>query len=285
MQAEHTQQTIRLNGAAFSQWMLLSFLCLSVTASPMGAKESFNRLGIAFVDSLEPQVHYRFSSSDSSRPFKLHQSLSFDQPCEVSTGLQGHLFLKFSNHVSFGIMENTRLSIEHFRQASFKDLAINTIREPSKSSFKAHLKEGTILIKTDKFSALSTFQIEFPMGILEFYSAECVIEYRYNIIKIALYRGNISLTPKAEQAERRYLSAPSYFTSDHYDLKEGVISPKLSINKAPQQWADYPQFIRTVDQRIQFFPLPEGSETLAEAKILIEKTRFEPSKSKQIKQP
>lgn len=271
MKAEREQKTKGRNGAVCLRWMLLSFFCVSASAVHLWANDRFDRLGVAFVDSLEPQAHYSFALSDTSRPLKLHQSLSFVEPCELSTGLKDHVFLKFSNHVSLGMMENTTLAIEYFRQASFTDWTISALREPSKSSFKAQLKEGKILIKTKKFSPLSTFQIEFPLGTLEFHAAECVIEYRYNILKIALYRGNISLTPKTEQAEPIYLSAPSYFTSDHYDLKQGVIRPSLPLTKAPQEWANYPDCIRIVNQRVQFFPLPKGSERVAEAKILIEK--------------
>ena len=179
-------------------------------------------------------------------------------------------------------MENTTLSIDQFKQASFKEWAMDTTREPSKSSLKAQLKEGLLLIKTEKFSPLSTFHLEFPAGTLEFHAAECVIEYRYNILKIALYQGNISLTPlatKTGQAEPIYFSAPSYFTSDQNDLEKGIFHPSLPLTKAPRQWSSYPNLIRIVNERIQFFPLPESSETVAEAKIIMEKVASSPKTS------
>lgn len=279
MKAERAQKTEGRNGAQRLPWVFLSFFCLSASAIDLWANDRLNGLGIAFVDSLGHKPQYRFGTENTSRPLKLHQSLSFIEPCELRTGLKDHVFLKFSNHVSLGMMENTSLAIENFRQASFKEWTTDSLREPSKSSLKAQLKEGKILIKTDKFSPLSTFQIKFPMGTLEFHAAECVIEYRYNILKIALYRGNISLTPQTEQAEPLYLSAPSYFTSDRHDLKQGIIGPSLPLEKAPKQWANYLDFIQIVNGRIQFFPLPEGSETVAEAKILIEKVASTPNAS------
>ena len=285
MKTKRANRTNKQNGTPYFQRVLLSLFCTLVLSIDLWADQAFDRQGIAFVDSLDHQPQYRFRESNSSLPLKVHQTLSFAEPFELSTDSKDHVFIKFSNHVTLGLMENTSLSIEQFRQAAFESVTINNHREPSKSFFKARLKAGTILVKTGKFSPLSTFEIELPVGTLEFHAAECVIEYRYNILTIALYQGNISLIPKADQGTPLLLSAPSYYTSDHYDLERGLIRPSQALTKAPQRWIHYPDFLRIVNQRVQFIPMNEGSETVAEARILIEKNRFDSNSSKQAQQP
>ena len=83
-------------------------------------------------------------------------------------------------------MENTQFRFNRSNENHFKEKDIRLDREPSKILFYMRLSEGTIAVKSNALSPLSTFEIHLPDSQLELHSALCVISYRYNILHSTL---------------------------------------------------------------------------------------------------
>ena len=105
-------------------------------------------------------------------------------------------------------------------------------REPSISNFISTLNEGTIIVKSNDLSPLSVFEIHLPIpnSKLELYSVKAVISYRYNILHIALYEGNISLKTNNTT---KYINAPSYYVNDDYNLANSIKNHASDLSETP----------------------------------------------------
>ena len=166
------------------------------------------KYGIAFFTSVTGDS-VNFKNNTINRSIRLHDSIIIDSESSLSTGDSDYVFFKLSNNTTFGLLENTQFRIQSYKQNVFQDKNIRLDREPSISNFISTLNEGSIIVKSNGLSPLSVFEIHLPTpnSILELYSVKAVISYRYNILHIALYEGNISLKTNDST---KYINAPNY---------------------------------------------------------------------------
>ena len=145
-------------------------------------------------------------------------------------------------------------------------------KEPSRSYFKGSLENGTLVISTKKFTPLSTFEIYLFDYIIEFHSANCVISHQYNILNIALYKGNISLKKNNKQIV--YLNAPILYTIDDYLLRNSMKGNRSSLSKAPKSWNNLIDYANIEDKRIVFFSSENEDKVAAKAGIIVPMNHF-----------
>lgn len=221
------------------------------------------RFGTAFITSVAGNsVNFKDSNTHLIR---LHDSIVLNSDTLISTGNRDYVFFKLSNNTTFGILENTQFSIQSFQQDTFKDKDVCFDREPSISNFKSTLDEGTIVVKSNIISPLSVFEIHLPDSKLELYSAIAVISYRFNILHIALYEGNISLK---SNNSIKHINAPRYYAIDSYNLKSLTGNYDADLSEAPSKWNSLKDSISVENNRVIFFPEERSSQGAAKAKLV-----------------
>lgn len=206
-----------------------------------------------------------FKNNAITQPIRLHDSIIIKSESLLSTGYSDYVFFKLSNNISLGLLKNTQLQIQSFKQDSFADKDIRFDREPSISYFKSELNEGTIVVKSNVLSPLSVFEIHLPDCKIEFHSANGVIAYRYNILHIALYEGNISLKTNDSI---KHINAPYYYVNDTYNLKNSIDNTERKLSEAPSQWNSFKDYISIENNRVIFFPDTKFSQNAAKAKLI-----------------
>lgn len=222
------------------------------------------KYGTAFFTSVTGKS-VTFKNNTLSQSIELHDSISIHSESFLTTGASDYVFFKLSNNCTFGLLENTQFKIQSFKQESFQEKDIRLDREPSKSSFISELHEGTIVVKSNALSPLSTFEIHLPNSQLELHSARCVISYRYNILHIALYEGNISLKANGSVT---YINAPNYYVTDAHSLKNSLNNFDAKLSEAPVQWNSFKDYIAIEDKRVIFFPDTTSSHGAAKGKLI-----------------
>ena len=230
------------------------------------SNNDFEKYGIAFFTSVTgDSVH--FENSTVNRSIRLHDSMIIDSESLLSTGDSGNVFFKLSNNTTFGLLENTKFRIQSFKQNIFQEKNIRLDQEPSISNFISTLNEGTIIVKSNDLSPLSTFEIHLPIpnSKLELYSVKAVISYRYNILHIALYEGNISLE---SNNTTKYINAPIYFVNDDYNLANSIKNHASNLSETPTLWNAVKDYISVENDRVIFFPSTTASDCAAEAKLI-----------------
>ena len=230
------------------------------------SSSDFEKYGIAFFTSVTGDS-VNFENSTVDRSISLHDSMIIDSESLLSTGDSDYVFFKLSNNTTFGLLENTQFRIQSFNQNVFQDKNIRLDREPSISNFISTLNEGTIIVKSNGLSPLSVFEIHLPIpnSKLELYSVKAVISYRYNILHIALYEGNISLKTNNTT---KYINAPSYYVSDDYNLANSIKNHASDLSETPTRWNLFKDYISVENDSVIFFPSTTASECAAEAKLI-----------------
>ena len=230
------------------------------------SSSDFEKYGIAFFTSVTGDS-VNFENSTVNRSIRLHDSMIIDSESLLSTGDSDYVFFKLSNNTTFGLLENTQFRIQSFKQNIFQEKNIRLDREPSISNFISTLNEGTIIVKSNDLSPLSVFEIHLPIpnSKLELYSVKAVISYRYNILHIALYEGNISLKTNNTT---KYINAPSYYVSDDYNLANSIKNHASNLSDTPAQWNAFKDYISVENDSVIFFPSTTASDCAAEAKLI-----------------
>lgn len=230
------------------------------------SSSDFEKYGIAFFTSVTGDS-VNFENSTVNRFIRLHDSMIIDSESLLSTGDSDYVFFKLSNNTTFGLLENTQFRIQSFKQNIFQEKNIRLDREPSISNFISTLNEGTIIVKSNDLSALSVFEIHLPIpnSKLELYSVKAVISYRYNILHIALYEGNISLKTNNTT---KYINAPSYYVSDDYNLANSIKNHASNLSDTPDRWNAVKDYISVENDSVIFFPSTTASDCAAEAKLI-----------------
>lgn len=230
------------------------------------SSSDFEKYGIAFFTSVTGDS-VNFENSTVNRPIRLHDSMIIDSESLLSTGDSDYVFFKLSNNTTFGLLENTQFRIQSFKQNIFQDKNIRLDREPSISNFISTLNEGTIIVKSNDLSPLSVFEIHLPIpnSKLELYSVKAVISYRYNILHIALYEGNISLKTNNTT---KYINAPSYYVNDDYNLANSIKNHTSNLSDTPARWNAFKDYISVENDSVIFFPSTTASDCAAEAKLI-----------------
>lgn len=240
---------------------IASLFILNIEAS---SKREYEKFGSAFFTSVTGNTA-SFKNSTLNKSIHLHDTIMINSESLLSTGESDYVFFKLSNNTTFGLLENTQFKIESFKQNTFQEKDINFDREPSNSYFKSYLNEGTIVVKSNILSPLSIFEIHLPDSQLELYSAEAVISYRYNILHVALYEGNISLKTKDSII---HINAPSYYVIDAYRLKNSIGTDDTNLSEAPSRWNSFKDYISVENNRVIFFPSTISSQSAAKAKLI-----------------
>ena len=230
------------------------------------SSSDFEKYGIAFFTSVTGDS-VNFENSTVNRSIRLHDSMIIDSESLLSTGDSDYVFFKLSNNTTFGLLENTQFRIQSFKQNIFQEKNIRLDREPSISNFISTLNEGTIIVKSNDLSPLSVFEIHLPIpnSKLELYSVKAVISYRYNILHIALYEGNISLKTNNTT---KYINAPSYYVSDDYNLANSIKNHTSNLSDTPARWNVFKDYISVENDSVIFFPSTTASDCAAEAKLI-----------------
>ena len=245
----------------FSFCLIGSLFIMSLEAASVSQNQRF---GTAFISSLAGNS-ISFKNSTTTHSFRLHDAVILNSDTLIYTGNHNYVFFKLSNNITFGILENTQFSIQSFKQDTFTDKNVSFDREPSISSFKSTLEQGTIVVKSNILSPLSIFEIHLPDSNLELYSAVAVISYRYNILHIALYEGNISL--KSDNSIT-HINAPSYYVIDSYNLKNSIDNYDADLSEAPSQWNLLKDYIYVENNRVIFTPEERSSQSAARARLI-----------------
>ena len=230
------------------------------------SSSDFEKYGIVFFTSVTGDS-VNFENSTVNRSIRLHDSMIIDSESLLSTGDSDYVFFKLSNNTTFGLLENTQFRIQSFKQNIFQEKNIRLDREPSISNFISKLNEGTIIVKSNDLSPLSVFEIHLPIpnSKLELYSVKAVISYRYNILHIALYEGNISLKT---HNTTKYINAPSYYVSDDYNLANSIKNHASNLSDTPARWNAFKDYISVENDSVIFFPSTTASDCAAEAKLI-----------------
>ena len=230
------------------------------------SSSDIKKYGIAFFTSVTGDSVI-FKNNTINRSISLHDSMIIDSESSLSTGDSDYVFFKISNNTTFGLLENTQFRIQSFKQNVFQDKNIRLDREPSFSNFISTLNEGTIIVKSNGLSPLSVFEIHLPIPniILELYSVKAVISYRYNILHIVLYEGNISLKTNDST---KYINAPKYYVSDDYNLANSIKNHDANLSETPTRWNAFKDYISVENDSVIFFPSTTSSESAAEAKLI-----------------
>lgn len=245
----------------FSYCLINSLFIMNLEAAPVIKNQRF---GTAFITSVAGNS-INFKNSTTTHSIRLHDSIILNSDTLISTGDRDYVFFKLSNNTTFGILESTQFSIQSFQQDTFTDRDVRFDREPSISNFKSTLDEGTIVVKSNIISPLSIFEIHLPDSKLELYSAIAVISYRYNILHIALYEGNISLK---SNNSIKHINAPSYYVIDSYNLKNSIDNYDADLSEAPSQWNLLKDSISVENNRVIFTPEERSSQSAAKAKLI-----------------
>lgn len=245
----------------FSYCLISSLFIMNLEAAPVSKNQRF---GTAFITSVAGNS-INFKNSTTTHSIRLHDSIILNSDTLISTGDRDYVFFKLSNNTTFGILESTQFSIQSFQQDTFTDRDVRFDREPSISNFKSTLDEGTIVVKSNIISPLSIFEIHLPDSKLELYSAIAVISYRYNILHIALYEGNISLK---SNNSIKHINAPSYYVIDSYNLKNSIDNYDADLSEAPSQWNLLKDSISVENNRVIFTPEERSSQSAAKAKLI-----------------
>lgn len=258
-----------------TQRQLIQFFAIILSLNTSIFSQSTS-CGIAFISSLEGTVTIREENTQQAENVKLHDTITFTNPISLETSKESNTFFKLSNDISLALFEDSQFTVETFNQVPFQSYTINQKFEPSESQFEARLDIGSIAIKTKKLSPLSSFEIHLPNLTLEFFSAECLIAYRYDILQIALYSGSIKAS--FNQVNRSlYLSSSQYYETDALAISKGNIETIHPIEKANDQWSNRIRFLNYDHQRVYFIP-NEGTHThIASGAIKVPKTYFEKS--------
>ena len=245
----------------FSYCLISSLFIMNHEAAPVSKNERF---GTAFITSLAGNS-INFKNSMTTHSIRLHDSIILNSDTLIRTGDRDYVFFKLSNNTTFGILESTEFSIQSFQQDTFTDKDVRFDREPSISNFKSTLDEGTIVVKSNIISPLSIFEIHLPDSKLELYSVIAVISYRYNILHIALYEGNISLK---SNNSIKHINAPSYYVIDSYNLKNLIDNYDANLSEAPSQWNLLKDSISVENNRVIFTPEERSTQSAAKAKLI-----------------
>ena len=230
------------------------------------SSSDFEKFGIAFFTSVNGDS-VNFENSTVNRSIRLHDSMIIDSESLLTTGDSDYVFFKLSNNSTFGLLENSQLRIKTFNQKLFQDKNIHLDRVPSVSNFITTLNVGTIVVKSNDLSPLSIFEIHLPIARskLELYSVKAVISYRYNILHIALYEGNISLKTNNTT---KYINAPSYYVNDDYNLANLIKNHPSNLSETPTRWNVFKDYISVENDRVIFLPSTTVSDCAAEAKLI-----------------
>ena len=230
------------------------------------SSSEIEKYGIAFFTSVTGDS-VNFENTKVNRFIRLHDSMIIDSKSLLSTSDSDHVFFKLSNNSTFGLLENTRFSFESFKQNTFQEKNIRLDREPSISNFISKLYEGTIIVKSNDLSPLSVFEIHLPIPNckLELNSVKAVISYRYNILHIALYEGNISLKTNNTT---KYINAPNYYVNDDYNLANSIKNHASNLSETPKRWNTVKDYISVENDSVIFFPSTTASDCAAEAKLI-----------------
>ena len=230
------------------------------------SSSDFEKYGIAFFTSVTGDS-VNFENSTVNRSIRLHDSMIIDSESLLSTGDSDYVFFKLSNNTTFGLLENTQFRIQSFKQNIFQEKNIRLDREPSISNFISTLNEGTIIVKSNDLSPLSVFEIHLPIpnSKLELNSVKAVISYRYNILHIALYEGNISLKTNNTT---KYINAPTYYVNDDYNLANSIKNHASNLSEIPARWNLFKDYISVENDCVIFFPSTTASDCAAEAKLI-----------------
>lgn len=223
--------------------------------------------GQALCSSISGDVSYQRADLPKQK-VRLHEQIEVSDKSLLETGFKSHVYFKTSNQVSIGLQENTALRIEGFKLKSAAESVSKDDYKPLSSSFVSELKEGTLSIKINKLSPLSVVQVKVPNGLFEFSEAECVIEYSHDILKIAVFKGNLSFK-FGEDSKTLYLNESHYYETDAYHIEQGIIEPYLTIEAAPEDWAQLNQFIVYDHKRVLFPAQGDHAHPNALGKIII----------------
>ena len=229
--------------------------------------------GIAYISSLEGHATVKHLDHSEGKKTKLHDSILFEQATVFDTAYESTLFFKLSNNTSIGILENSRLTIKEFSQEPFESNPISNQSEPSSSNLWGILDYGSIALKTTKQSPLSSFIIEFPNIKLEFYSADCLISYDHDILKIALYKGNIH-AKFINTAKSFYLRDSCYYETNVISMDLEIVESIKPLDQANAKWSEYIEFLNYDHNRVYFKPLSTKDTSIAKGMILIPDTYF-----------
>jgi hypothetical protein len=240
---------------------IASLFILNLEANP---DSDYEKYGTAIFTSVTGNSS-TFKNNTINQSIALHDSITIDSESSLTTGASDYVFFKLSNNSVFGLLENTQFKIQSFKQESFQEKDIRLDREPSKSYFICELSEGTIAVKSNALSPLSTFEIHLPDSQLELHSALCVISYRYNILHIALYEGNISLKTNDSIT---YINAPSYYVIDAHSLNNSIDNFDAKLSEAPTRWNSFKDYIAIENNRVIFFPDTTSSQSAAKPKLI-----------------
>ena len=245
----------------FKYCFITSLFLLNLEAK---SNSNYEKYGTAFFTSVSGDS-INFESDTNTKKIHLHDSITIDSESLLSTGDKDYVFFKLSNNISLGLLENTEFKVLSFKQDSFQDKDIRFDREPSISYFNSQFNKGTIVVKSNVLSPLSVFEISLLDSKLAFHSATCVISYRYNILHIALYEGNISIKTNDSIT---YINAPSYYMNDAYNLKNSLENYDADLSEVPYRWNSFKDYISVENSRVIFFPDTASSPTAAKAKLI-----------------
>ena len=198
----------------------------------------------------------------------LHEQIKVLKNSHLKTGRDSHLYFNTSNNISIGLRDNTSLLIEDFKLKASNDTLTKTHYKPLSSSFVSNLKGGTLSIKTNKLSPLSTVQVKVPNGLLELSAAECTLSYNHDILRIAVFKGNLSFK-FGKDPKTLYLNAPLYYETDAYHIEQGIIEPYANIEDVPKEWAKLNHLIVYENTRTLFPANGDHAHPLAQGKIII----------------
>ena len=200
----------------------------------------------------------------------LHEQIKVLENSHLKTGRDGYVYFNTSNNISISLGGNTSFFIEDFKLKASTDTLIKTDYKPLSSSFISNLEGGTLSIKTNKLSPLSTVQVKVPNGLLELSAAECTLSYNHDILRIAVFKGNLSFK-FGKDPKTLYLNAPLYYETDAYHIEQGIIEPYAKIENAPKDWAQLNRQIVYENTRTLFSANGDHAHPLAKGKIIIPK--------------
>lgn len=230
----------------------------------------FKKYGIAFFTSLTGD-NVNIKNSNVDRPISLHDSMIIDSETIINTGPNDKAFFKLSNNFTFGLLEGSEFKINFFKQSPFSKKDVNFNSEPSNSFFLSELVSGTLAVHSSKLSPLSTFEIHIPFGILKLHMAKCVISYRYNLLRIALYDGNITMVLNDTI---HYLNSPCYYINDIYNLSESKSSYLKYSKQFPTEWEYLNNLINIEKNRAVFLPEIKTSSRVAKPELIKPKVSY-----------
>ena len=199
----------------------------------------------------------------------------------IKTESFSHLFLKLSNNVNMGLLENTEVDIEIFNQKIFNIDKLSIVSEPSESKLILKLKGGTIINNCKDLSPLSEYKIEIEKSYLKTFSSKYIVSYKHGVVKIAVYDGNVTLMLRDNHPILN-LNSPVYYETDINNLNLGVSNSMKKIDQAPKIWSKYSKLIKNEIQKVVFYPqddMPVKGFVLSR-KDLYDRSLFRPSLSK-----